>query len=227
MNQPIKICKHCGKTSDKAKWADMRGPNGTAKGKVCRSCTNGNQKDINSTEAGRAKIKSKNARRYADPEIRLRIQAHISDVRSTEEGRQKIRTANINNRDKRRATDLQYQVSDRIRATVASSFKRLGYNKASRSHEILGATFEVVAAHLKIADGIPEGYVIDHIIPMAVAYDEASAIRLNHYTNLQLLTEADNLAKSDWYTFPSGECIRARDMTLEQKKTIIEGIHHE
>lgn len=36
---------------------------------------------------------------------------------------------------------------------------------------------------------------IDHIIPTIIATDSASLLKLFHYTNLQLLTPSDNLAK--------------------------------
>ena len=42
---------------------------------------------------------------------------------------------------------------------------------------------------------------IDHIIPLVTAKTEEDIIKLNHYTNLQLLTPEDNMAKGeqiDW-----------------------------
>ena len=36
---------------------------------------------------------------------------------------------------------------------------------------------------------------IDHIIPLATAKTEEEVIKLNHYTNLQLLKAKDNLKK--------------------------------
>ena len=38
---------------------------------------------------------------------------------------------------------------------------------------------------------------IDHIIPMSTAKSEEEVIKLNHYTNLQLLKAEDNMQKSD------------------------------
>ena len=38
---------------------------------------------------------------------------------------------------------------------------------------------------------------IDHIIPMSTAKSEEEVIKLNQYTNLQLLKAEDNLEKSD------------------------------
>ena len=42
---------------------------------------------------------------------------------------------------------------------------------------------------------------IDHIIPISTAESEEEIIKLNHYTNLQLLKAEDNIQKSnklDW-----------------------------
>lgn len=38
-------------------------------------------------------------------------------------------------------------------------------------------------------------YHIDHIIPISCAKTEEDVIKLNHYSNLQPLTEEDNLKK--------------------------------
>lgn len=115
-------------------------------------------------------------------------------------------------------------MTSRIRLLIATSLANQGYTKRSKAFDILGASHETVVKHLVLTAsfgrvdmaGIPDGYEIDHIIPMAVAFDEASAIRLNHYTNLQLLTAEANAEKSDWVNG-----VRARNMTLEQKKEII------
>ena len=42
-----------------------------------------------------------------------------------------------------------------------------------------------------------EKYHIDHIIPVSIATNEEELLKLNHYTNLQLLYPKDNLSKSN------------------------------
>lgn len=141
----------------------------------------------------------------------------VKKYRATEAGREVTRKSSIAWQNKQLSTDAFFKAKERIRLLLLASFRHGSYSKSSRTHEILGVSFEVMLAHLGCPDGIPEGYELDHIIPMALAFDEASAIRLNHFTNFQLLTKADNLAKRD--NLPCGA--KASTLSLEEKKAMI------
>lgn len=178
-------------------------------------CENLRSKAYNAT----AEVKARTAARNASDESKASRRDNVAAFRATAHGRLATQVANTANRDRRRATDPLFAVSDRLRTLVAGAIKRAGYTKDSKTYELLGASFTIVMEHLLsplgLADcDIPDGYVIDHIVPMALSFDEASARRLNHYTNLQLLTEADNLEKSD--KLPSGN--KASLLTSEEKK---------
>lgn len=76
-------------------------------------------------------------------------------------------------------------------------------DNTEKKTEILGCSFDEVYKYLlstweknygKPWDGGP--YHIDHIIPLATAKTEEEAIKLCHYTNLQLLTPEDNMVKN-------------------------------
>lgn len=112
------------------------------------------------------------------------------------------------NRQKRLNSDplfrLRKNLSSRIRDVITSK----GYTKKSYTKELLGAEYSVVWAHLintaknNYGKYFPKRkYHIDHIIPCSSAKTEEELVKLQHYTNLQLLTPLDNLkkgAKLDW-----------------------------
>ena len=95
-----------------------------------------------------------------------------------------------------------------IRSLVYGSFRRKGWKKSTRTQEILNCDFNTLQNHLILSaiknygcyiEG--EQYHIDHIVPVATARSEEDVIRLNHYTNLQLLTPEDNMkkgSKTNW-----------------------------
>lgn len=102
-----------------------------------------------------------------------------------------------------------YKLKIQTRHLIFKSFERKGYKKDSRTEQILGCDYETFINHLlqtyKNNYGIEwdkkEKVHIDHIIPISIAKSEEEVIKLNHYTNLQLLKAKDNLNKSnklDW-----------------------------
>ena len=107
---------------------------------------------------------------------------------------------------KRKENDKLFRITINIRKLISNSFNRNGYNKNSKTHVILGCTFEEFKQYLesKFEDWMSwdnygnyngeEGYGwdIDHIIPSSSAITEGDVIRLNHYTNLQPLCSYTN-----------------------------------
>lgn len=75
--------------------------------------------------------------------------------------------------------------------------------KGSHCEEIIGTSIEGLIKYLSSTfkdrygrewDGVEKVH-IDHIIPLATAKTEEEIIRLNHFSNLQLLTPEDNISK--------------------------------
>ena len=106
-------------------------------------------------------------------------------------------------------TDEFYKLKIQTRHLIFKAYERKGYKKGSRTEEILGCSYEEFIKHLLRtyknnygADWNDEEQVhIDHIIPLSTAQTEEEIIKLNHYTDLQLLKAKDNLEKSnklDW-----------------------------
>lgn len=105
--------------------------------------------------------------------------------------------------------DSVYKIKSQIRNLIKNAFLRKGMTKSKKTEEILGCDLELFYNYLlktyKNNYGIEwdkvEKVHIDHIIPLSVAKTEEEVIKLNRYTNLQLLKEKDNLEKSnkiDW-----------------------------
>lgn len=101
----------------------------------------------------------------------------------------------------RELTDPVFKLARRVRTLIYVKIRSGGYTKRSKTHLILGCSFEELMVH--ISQQFSEGmswdnygeWHIDHIIPVASAETEDDVIRLNHYSNLQPLWALDNLVK--------------------------------
>lgn len=115
----------------------------------------------------------------------------------------------------RRQTNILCRSSKSLRCLVAAAFRNMGFEKNSRTHKILGELYDICTDYLiltgfanyddfTIEDFLAGKYHIDHIIPLSTAKTIEDVIRLNHISNLQLLTAADNLSKSDKLDWKKG-----------------------
>jgi hypothetical protein len=109
----------------------------------------------------------------------------------------------------RRAHDPVYKLTLRARKLVKKAFSQAGWDKNSKTQEILGCDFRILQAHLIATAKRNYGgkyfpkrkYEIDHIVPLSTAKTEEDVVRLNHHTNLQFLLKQHNRAKGnkiDW-----------------------------
>lgn len=112
-------------------------------------------------------------------------------------------TAHCRNRS---ASDPLFKLMRNVRSRMSHSFKNKGYSKTTRTFTILGLDGPTFYEYLLTTfqknynrpyDPQVDKVHIDHIIPIASATTEEEIIKLNHYTNLQLLLAEDNLKKSD------------------------------
>lgn len=106
-------------------------------------------------------------------------------------------------------TDSVYNLKVRIRQSIKRSLNKKGFERSRSCEKILGCDYETFLNHLlnTYKENYGEEYNnnikvhIDHIVPLKIAKTKNDIIRLNHYTNLQLLKAEDNLhkgAKLDW-----------------------------
>jgi hypothetical protein len=106
----------------------------------------------------------------------------------------------------RRKNDPLFKLSSNLRTIIRKSIKTNGYNKKSKTQEILGCTFEYLKKHIELLwepwmnwdnhglynGDLNYGWDIDHIIPLSMAKTEDEIIKLNHYSNLQPLCSKIN-----------------------------------
>jgi hypothetical protein len=130
--------------------------------------------------------------------IRTQSKAYYSDNRA------KLVNYSVQYKKTRRLVDPFFKLKESISSLVRDAFRRRGYKKTAQTHEILGCSFEELENHLHSTweknYGTPyagQSCHIDHIIPISSAQSEQDVLKLNHYTNLQLLTPEDNLTKGD------------------------------
>jgi len=93
-------------------------------------------------------------------------------------------------------TDTLFKISSNVRNLIRISINNGGYSKKTKTHNILGCRFEHLINHL---NNNPYGFIygdsdldIDHIVPLSTASTERDIIKLNHYTNFQLLPSQYN-----------------------------------
>lgn len=105
--------------------------------------------------------------------------------------RKKLSQYNVEYVKSRKNTDIIFKLRMNMSSLVRVSLKSGGYKKTSRTHKIIGCSFEMLINHLNNNDyGFMYGdsrFDIDHIIPVSSAISKNELLSLNHYSNLQLL----------------------------------------
>lgn len=146
-------------------------------------------------------------KKSALPQMKLHSKKYKQKYMQCKENRRKsLDMANALKRYKR-ANDPIFSLIDRCRARLNQAFRLNGYTKRSKTHEIIGCSWDFLMGYIdsQFQPGMTwenrSEWHIDHRIPLATAKTEEDVIRLNHYTNLQPLWAADNLRKSDKLDF--------------------------
>jgi len=105
----------------------------------------------------------------------------------------------------RRKTDPLFRLRCNIGKSIRQSLINGGYSKKSRTHKILGCSYEEYYQHIEsqFTEGMSWDVMseihIDHRLPVSAATTEAELLALNHHRNLQPLWKSDNLAKGSSY----------------------------
>jgi hypothetical protein len=154
------------------------------------------------------KIKARVKRHYeANPE---HYKAYNKDYREANVEKIKAGRDKENHRAwqrKRRASDPVFKTAINISRRIRSVLGRMNLQKTSKTEEIIGCSRQELWKHLcdtfEANYGMPREWMdsmdlhIDHIIPISTATTEDEVYKLNHHTNLQILTAEDNLKKKD------------------------------
>ncbi len=120
--------------------------------------------------------------------------------------KEKIRNTQKTYENKRFKTDIVFKLKKILNSCINQSLKNSGYTKISRTHQILGCSYDEFKQHIeskweswmdwvnygKYNGELNHGWDIDHIIPISKAKTEDDIIRLNHYSNLQPLCNKVN-----------------------------------
>lgn len=126
--------------------------------------------------------------------------------------KEKILKQNNRYQKERKQYDPLYKLSRNLRIIISKQFKNNGYTKTSRTHEILGCSYEFFINNIKAQWLLPQnldengqvwmnwtnygkykkniqyyGWDIDHIVPLSSAENEEELLKLCVYTNLQPL----------------------------------------
>lgn len=121
--------------------------------------------------------------------------------------KEKINSSRRHREKIRRKNDKIYKLQNIIRSSLNKAIKDGGYTKKSRTHEILGCSFDVFKLHIEKQfenwmnwdnHGIYKGeynetWQLDHIIPISSAKSEEELLKIYHYTNYQPLCSKINL----------------------------------
>lgn len=141
----------------------------------------------------------------------------ITDKKYREKNKDKIKKQNNEYRQKRenkdrknqrarerRDNDWIYKLIDNTRKNISSAFYNRGYTKRSHTYTILGESYAFVIIYLftqaklrypdfNEKDFLKKNmYQIHHKVFLETAKTEEDVIKLNHYTNLELLTVEDH-----------------------------------
>lgn len=120
----------------------------------------------------------------------------IKDKERYKNNREKIIKRVVEYTRNKRETDPVCSLKNSITALIHYALKNKNFKKTTRTHSILGCSYEEFKVHLednkynlKITD---KDVDIDHIIPISSAQTEEEVLKLNHYTNFQLLPSEYN-----------------------------------
>jgi len=192
-----KVCSECGKEKsiEAFTWKkEKRRKTGGYHRGFCKDCER--RKALAYEQANRERINARNRQ----PSYREHNKAAVKKYLTEGSGRE-VRAA----RTKQRMQDPKFRLQYILKRNIRGAMARKGYTKRSRTHEIVGCSFEKLWEWLQVSCQSRYGcsieelgaYHIDHIVPISTANNEEEVIRLNHWFNLQILTPEDNLTKGN------------------------------
>lgn len=107
----------------------------------------------------------------------------------------------------RKKKDPVFRMKHEVRSMIATAFTRSGYTKSSRTHEIIGCSWDEFKSHIErqFLPGMSwenrHLWHIDHITPLSTAKTKEDVVALNHVSNLRPIWAEDNIAKKDKLLF--------------------------
>ncbi len=128
----------------------------------------------------------------------------MKEYRRINKDKIKIQTNDRHN--KRAKIDILFKLTHNMRTIIRTSiFKYGGFTKKSKTHDILGCSFEEFKIHIESKFKIGMSWEnhgewhLDHKTPLSWANSESEIYELNHYTNFQPLWAIENQQKGNRY----------------------------
>jgi len=124
---------------------------------------------------------------------------------------EKVKKYKLNYHKNRVKTDFLYKLKTNTRKLIANAFRNKTHKKSSTTEQILGCSLEFFKQYIESQfnewqnwnnwGNFKKGEIavlnkywqIDHRIPLSSAIIEEDIIKLNHYTNLQVLDAYENV----------------------------------
>jgi hypothetical protein len=108
----------------------------------------------------------------------------------------------------RKQKDPLFKLNRLISINIYCSLKRQGYIKKTKTYNMLKCDYKFFMTWLNgvASNGYTYGIGdlhLDHVVPISLSETEEELLLLNHYSNFQLLTADENLAKSNRYVNPT------------------------
>ena len=154
-------------------------------------------KEYRQNNATKEKIRHKKYYNENLDKIKNYRQSDLAKKRRNELHKEKMKTDNL------------YAIKHKIRTLISVSIKTKGYNKKSKTFEILGCSYDEFKTHIESQfkswmtwdnHGNSKNKVVepnktwdlDHIVPISSAVNEEDIIKLSHYTNFRPLCSYEN-----------------------------------
>jgi hypothetical protein len=184
-----KVCSKCGLEKALSEFSIGRTGKGGKKS-TCKMCDKERRQKY--FEKNRDKVRD-SKRRYVE---RNREAVRDSKTRHAENNKEEIKEYKKLWVRARQHSDPIYALKHRLRSLTRNAFISLNVRKSSKTMVLLGCSGADLLAMWGV-DMIPEGFHIDHIVPLSQAITEEELKTLCHYSNLRIIPAEENLSKSD------------------------------
>ncbi|WP_288955741.1 hypothetical protein [uncultured Polaribacter sp.] len=180
-----KVCTKCKVKKNKLEFHKNKRSSDGLKS-MCKKCKN--QYYLDNSE----KIKLKAKKRYIIKKDQIKEYQKIYKKNN----REKINLRERNYKKKRRVNDEVYILKENLSCLIRNGLKLYNHKKNTKTLKILGLNFKDFKEYLNNNkygfSYLDKDIDLDHIIPISKAKNKKEAIKLNHYTNFQLLPKDYN-----------------------------------
>jgi len=226
-NNGLRKCTKCEVLKSSNEFASRKeGKNG--KNSICQICSKKLDKKYRETNKEKIKERDKNYRENNREKVKGFLKAyrikHMDKIKEKgkeyrEKNKERIKENGRIHRTKnkgymneyirlRSKKDPLFKLSNNMRCLIRNCLRRQGYTKNTKTFNILKCEYDFFMQYLNgiASNGYQYGIEdlhLDHVIPISLAETEDEAILLSHYSNFQLLSADENLAKSNRYVNPT------------------------